>query len=176
MSFGEKFADSQLVDWSTKEICIFAFVFYFNHNKFRICNLRTDSPKKLAEVCDSRMSPKNFCGFEICRLLKSYYFTDKKSYKKKWNWRSIFLLAVLGLHGHEFGPGFSPFTTEILHQVCLAIYAVNTCELQCIISVLRFRDVSLGSHILIFTHPGSRIQKQQQKRGMKKNLLSYLFL
>jgi hypothetical protein len=25
-------------------------------------------------------------------------------------------------------------------------------------------------------HPGSRIQKQQQKRGVKKNLLSYLFL
>jgi hypothetical protein len=37
--------------------------------------------------------------------------------------------------------------------------------------------------ILIFTHPGSRIsdpesriQKQQQKRGMKKNLLSYPFM
>jgi hypothetical protein len=29
-----------------------------------------------------------------------------------------------------------------------------------------------GSRILIFTHPGSRIQKQQQKRGVKKNLLS----
>jgi hypothetical protein len=40
----------------------------------------------------------------------------------------------------------------------------------------------LGSWILIFTHPGSqisdlgsRIQKQEQKRGVKKNLLSYLF-
>jgi hypothetical protein len=33
-----------------------------------------------------------------------------------------------------------------------------------------------GSRILIFTHPGSRIQKQKQKRGVKKNLLSYLFL
>jgi hypothetical protein len=29
-------------------------------------------------------------------------------------------------------------------------------------------DVYPGSRILIFTHPGSRIQKQQQKRGMKK--------
>ncbi len=29
-------------------------------------------------------------------------------------------------------------------------------------------DVYPGSHILIFTHPGSRIQKQQQKRGVKK--------
>jgi hypothetical protein len=38
--------------------------------------------------------------------------------------------------------------------------------------VLRIRDVYPGSRILIFTHPGSRIQKQQQKRGMKKNLLS----
>ncbi len=42
-------------------------------------------------------------------------------------------------------------------------------------AVLRIRDVYPGSWILIFTHPGSRIQKQQQKRGVKK-LLSYLFL
>ncbi len=42
-------------------------------------------------------------------------------------------------------------------------------------SVLRIRDVYPGSRILIFTHPGSRIQKQQQKRGVKKFfLLSYL--
>ncbi len=40
-----------------------------------------------------------------------------------------------------------------------------------------------GSWILFITYPGSRIpdlgsriQKQQQKRGLKKNLLSYLFL
>jgi hypothetical protein len=43
-------------------------------------------------------------------------------------------------------------------------------------SVLRIRDVYPGSRILIFTHPGSRIsdpgsriQKQQQKGGVKKN-------
>jgi hypothetical protein len=36
-------------------------------------------------------------------------------------------------------------------------------------AVLRIRDVCPGSRILIFTHPGSRIQKQQQKRGVKKN-------
>ncbi len=42
-------------------------------------------------------------------------------------------------------------------------------------SVWRIRDVYPGSRILIFTHPGSRIpdlgsriQKQQQKRGEKK--------
>jgi hypothetical protein len=41
--------------------------------------------------------------------------------------------------------------------------------------VLRIRDVYPGSRILIFTHPGSRIpdlgsriQKQQQKTGVKK--------
>jgi hypothetical protein len=34
--------------------------------------------------------------------------------------------------------------------------------------VLRIRDVYPGSWILIFTHPGSRIQKQQQKREVKK--------
>jgi hypothetical protein len=38
-------------------------------------------------------------------------------------------------------------------------------------AVLRIRDVYPVSRILIFTHPGSRIQKQQQKRG-EKNLLS----
>ncbi len=49
--------------------------------------------------------------------------------------------------------------------------------------VLRIRDVYPGSRILIFTHPGSRtsapgsrIQKQQQKRGVKKNLMSYFFM
>ncbi len=43
-------------------------------------------------------------------------------------------------------------------------------------TVLRIRDVYPGSRILIFTHPGSRIpdlgsriQKQQQKREVKKN-------
>ncbi len=34
--------------------------------------------------------------------------------------------------------------------------------------MLRIRDVYPGSRILIFTHPISRIQKQQQKRGVKK--------
>jgi hypothetical protein len=36
------------------------------------------------------------------------------------------------------------------------------------VAVLRIRDVYPGSRILIFTHPGSRIQKQQQKREVKK--------
>jgi hypothetical protein len=38
-------------------------------------------------------------------------------------------------------------------------------------------DPGCLSRILIFTHPGSRIRKQQSKeRGEKQNLLSYLFL
>ncbi len=37
--------------------------------------------------------------------------------------------------------------------------------------VLWIRDVYPGSRILICTHPGSRIQTQQQKRRAKKNLL-----
>jgi hypothetical protein len=41
--------------------------------------------------------------------------------------------------------------------------------------VWRIRDVYPGSQILIFTHPGSRIQKQQQKRGVKK-ICCYTFL
>jgi hypothetical protein len=34
-----------------------------------------------------------------------------------------------------------------------------------ILAVLRIRDVYPGSRILIFTHSGSRIQKQHQKGG-----------
>jgi hypothetical protein len=36
-------------------------------------------------------------------------------------------------------------------------------------SVLRIRDVYPRSRILIFVHPGFRIQNQQQKRRVKKN-------
>ncbi len=36
-------------------------------------------------------------------------------------------------------------------------------------------DPGCLSRILIFSHLGSRIQKQQQKRGVKKNLLSFFF-
>jgi hypothetical protein len=36
-------------------------------------------------------------------------------------------------------------------------------------------DPECLSRIQFFTHPGSRIQKPQQKRGVKKKLLSYLF-
>lgn len=38
---------------------------------------------------------------------------------------SVSLLAVLGLRGHDFGPGVSVLTTELLHHVCLAVYAVS---------------------------------------------------
>ena len=41
-----------------------------------------------------------------------------------------------------------------------------------LIPVLRIRDVYPGCQILIFSYPGSPIQKQLQKRGVKKNLLS----
>jgi hypothetical protein len=37
-------------------------------------------------------------------------------------------------------------------------------------------DPGCLSRILIFTHPGSRIQKQQQKTGVKKKLAVILFL
>jgi hypothetical protein len=42
-------------------------------------------------------------------------------------------------------------------------------------AVLRIRDVYPGSRILIFTHPGSRIQKTLTKERGEKNLLSYFF-
>lgn len=37
---------------------------------------------------------------------------------------SVALLAVLGLHGHDFGPGFSNQTTEVLHKTSLSVYAI----------------------------------------------------
>jgi hypothetical protein len=37
-------------------------------------------------------------------------------------------------------------------------------------------DPGCVSRILIFTHPGSRIQKQQQKRGVKKKFCCHTFL
>ncbi len=43
-------------------------------------------------------------------------------------------------------------------------------DFVCQIPVLRIQNVYPGSRILIFTHPGSRIQKQQQKRRMKKKI------
>jgi hypothetical protein len=41
--------------------------------------------------------------------------------------------------------------------------------------VLRIRDIYPGSRFLSILGLGFRIQKHQQKRGVKKNLLSYLF-
>jgi hypothetical protein len=48
---------------------------------------------------------------------------------------------------------------------------------------IRYNDVDCSvedpgclSRILIFTHPGSRIQKQEQKRGVKKNFCHTFFL
>jgi len=38
---------------------------------------------------------------------------------------SVALLSVLGLHGHHFGPGFSPFLTGILHNIFLTVYSVS---------------------------------------------------
>jgi hypothetical protein len=48
----------------------------------------------------------------------------------------------------------------------------------CYGSVLRIRDVYPGSRsrILIFTHPGSRIQKQQQKERSEKKISCHTFL
>jgi hypothetical protein len=46
----------------------------------------------------------------------------------------------------------------------------------CDIDTSSVADPGCLSRILIFPHPRSRIQTQQQKRGVKKNLLSYLFL
>ena len=38
---------------------------------------------------------------------------------------SAALLSVLGLSGHQFGPGFSSSLTDILHHSCLIVYSVS---------------------------------------------------
>jgi hypothetical protein len=43
-------------------------------------------------------------------------------------------------------------------------------------AVWRIRNVYPRYRIQIFTHPGSRNPKQQQKRGLKKKVLSFLFI
>ncbi len=63
---------------------------------------------------------------------------------------------------------------QCAHLHCPQFQAENKLEVfqvfqaHICLAVLRIRDVYPGSRILIFTHPGSRIQKQQQKRGVKK--------
>jgi hypothetical protein len=70
--------------------------------------------------------------------------------------------------------------TEQSMQPSTAVYAAedraDALSRGCGQPVWRIRDVYPGSRILIFTHHGSRIQKQQQKREVKKNVLSYLFM
>ncbi len=68
-------------------------------------------------------------------------------------------------------PGLSavrPPTTRTLHTHIRRVVYRNLFKNIPSNAVLRIRDVYPGSRILIFVHPGSRIQKQQQKRGVKK--------
>jgi hypothetical protein len=65
----------------------------------------------------------------------------------------------------------------------LSLHNMDMAQQQAIVSrvadpgcLSRIPDVYPGSRIRIFSHPGSRIQKQQQKRGVEKKFLSYLFM
>ncbi len=80
----------------------------------------------------------------------------------------------------DYGSGSCPFsslTVKLQDPNKKSVYSysffsyfsdrgTNTCSVA---------DPGCLSRILIFSFYPSRIQKQQQKRGMKKNLLSYLF-
>ena len=61
---------------------------------------------------------------------------------------SVALLSVLGLHGHDFGPGFSPITTEILHKTALSVYGI--CLLA---NILLFVGNLLTKHRKLFLIP-----------------------
>jgi hypothetical protein len=58
-----------------------------------------------------------------------------------------------------------------VYYVFLSLDLVHNGHILMSAPVLRIQNVYPGSRILIFSHPGTRIQKQQQKRGVKKNLL-----
>ena len=70
--------------------------------------------------------------FENKKRLRECFRTEfdrkidqRRQYESKM--RELGLHTVfLGLHGHDFGAGFSTFTTDILHQVCLSVYGVST--------------------------------------------------
>jgi hypothetical protein len=77
-----------------------------------------------------------------------------------------------------FGAGFVSFWASriLIRNVRIRILDVlSTCKISVV-------DPRCLSRILILTipdripNPGSRIQKQEQKRGVKKNLLSNLFM
>ena len=70
---------------------------------------------------------------------------------------------------------FSNIKIYVTDGHTLVTWKFYNTKTQCF-AVLRIRDIYPGSRNLIFTHPGSRIQKQQQKGEVKKNLLSYLFM
>jgi hypothetical protein len=66
----------------------------------------------------------------------------------------------------QHGSPVSHSSKELFEHLILSLLGTSTYVDQK--PVLRIRDFYPGSRILIFTHSGSQIQKQQQKRGMKK--------
>ena len=57
---------------------------------------------------------------------------------------SVALLSVLGLHGHDFGPGFSVIASDILHKTALSTYTV--CLLT---NILLFLGLLLPERLLL---------------------------
>jgi hypothetical protein len=79
--------------------------------------------------------------------------------------------------------GGVPKVGQLLNAAWNITDTCRSAQLLLFPAVLRIRDVYPESRLLIFTHPrsripdlGSRIQKQQQKRGVKKKFSCYTFL
>ncbi len=95
--------------------------------------------------------------------------------------RPLRLLPHQRLHTQEGGPGQYAHPTytlqrqeEVFPGVCFVYYKNYGSRLSQ--TVLRIRDAYPGSRILIFIHPGSRIQQQQQKRRVKKFVFLPIFV
>ncbi len=127
--------------------------------------------------------------FFSSKILCSYYSTINQMF---YIGRGIGTLPVrdcrngIAYHYHQFNQFNSverPLIFKLaveMYFIILGYYYTWLCSLQPVINppdpALRIRDVYPGSRILIFTHPGwsdlgSRIQKQLQKRGMKKKFV-----
>jgi hypothetical protein len=93
---------------------------------------------------------------------KYYYFlTDNSSVFPK----PKFLQKVKITGGQNLFPQRSNFSSGLAEKFCKELATLVLLSHQSFaamsLAVLRIRDVYPGSRILIFTHPGSRIQKQQ---------------
>ncbi len=84
--------------------------------------------------------------------------------------------STAGYRAYLFTVDGSTLFCTVTKNVGKCFQNSQTCNFSGALVPCSVADPGCLSRILIFTHSGSRIQKQQQKRGVEKKLLSNLFL